>query len=263
MNQDTPGTPNHLKIWGLALLLAFPAKYVVWWLLWFVLRYLPVSVLDILFMVPYLFSLLVYGGTAAAIAGILYSQGVFFDAPAVGARPGGQSFGAGTAPAGGGLVMTGDGGTTQALAAEIVQGRRHCTGELYLSDGRLAFVSLLDQSIVKANAGRAVGQQFGLLGALIGALVSSAGSKKRDAILEEARAAAAAVALDKRLTLSQFSFSLAPNDIELVKSSVWKGSFIKANGTKYVFNQGIMSDEVKIALLEWCGHHNVAAEGLA
>jgi hypothetical protein len=262
MNQTAPGTPNHLKIWGLALLLAFPAKYVVWWLLWFVLRYLPVSVLDILFMVPFLFSFLVFAGTAAAIAAILYSRGVFHDAPAGGARPAAQSFGGGAAPSGG-LVMTGDGGTTEAMAAEIVQGRRHCTGELYLSDGRLAFVCLLDQSIVKANAGRAVGQQFGLLGALIGALVSSAGSKKRDAILEEARAAAAAVDLEQRLTLSEFSFSLAPDEIELVKSSVWKGSFIKANGTKYVFNQGVMSDEVKIALLDWCGHNNVATEGLA
>lgn len=247
-----------MKIWGVALLVAFFGRYIVWWMLGFILYRLPEGVLNILFAVPYLLTAIIFFGLAAAVAAILYSQGVFREGVAAsrsasGARPLGGGAGS--------ITLTGDGGTTEALLAEIISNKRHCTGDLYLGEGLLTFICLKDQSIVSANAGRAVGQQFGLIGALIGALVSNAGKGKRDAEILAAREEAAAVDLAQRINLSDFSFSLTPNDIDLVKDSAWKGAFIEAHGVKYVFNQGMPAD-IKAALQQWCVHHEVANEGL-
>lgn len=249
------GTPNHAKIWGTAVVAGWVARFIFVSIFF---RVMPYEVMDML--IPYwtVISWLLLFAFIGGIGAILMAKGVFHEggAPA-------SSFSPGASPASGGganLVMTGDGGADGVYPVEMVQKRRVSTGDLYVLPDRLMFVSYVDQSIIKANAGRAGGSQGGLIGALIGGLIAHSGAGKRAETEAATRAAAAAMPVNERGGINEFSWTLLPHEIELVKASVWKGAFIKAGGTKYIFNNAIIPDEAKAALQSWCAANGVAAE---
>jgi len=263
--------PSHGKIWGVAVLAGIVLTWLAGVALGFVYGMLPYDLLELIAANDLAFRVVLLALFTVAVALVLYKLGVFRSA-----APPAQRFtaGLGAATAGataGGAVLAYGGGAAAATSttdgelgaptlAVLIQSKRHCTGDLYMPAGQLVFICHKDQSIAAANAGKAVAQQFGLIGALIGALVASAGAKKREAELEEARAAAAAVAMPERLQLSEYSFALPAGEITRIKNSFWSGTFIEAGGRKLAF-QGI-DKPTKAALAAWCQKQNVAQEGL-
>jgi len=256
VNQE--GTANHAKIWGLAFVLAIPAAFLFRFVINFAFRMLPHDLVTVIFGYWFIIRWVIFGGLMAAIAGILYAQGAF--------RSGGTvptSVSLAGAPPGDGLRgLVGAEGGSAVFPVEMIVDRRHCVGDLYVQSAGLMFVSMRDQNIFKANTGRAVGSQFGLLGVLVGAAFSSVGSGKREEEIAAARATVDALPEDRRASLSPFSFSIAPNEIHLVKASGWKGTFIETASKKYMFHQAMMPAEVKAELQQWCALHSVASEGL-
>ena len=249
------GTPNHAKIWGTAVVAGWVARFIFVSIFF---RVMPYEVMDML--IPYwtAISWLLLFAFIGGIGAILMAKGVFHEggAPASSFSPGASAASSG----GANLVMTGDGAADGVYPVEMALNRRHCKGDLYLLPDRLMFVSYVDQSIFKANAGQAGGSQGGLIGALIGGLIAHSGAGKRAETEAANRAAADAMPVNDRAKLNEFSWSFTPNEIELVKASIWKGSFIKAGGKKHLFHQAIIPDEAKAALQSWCAANGVAAE---
>ena len=248
---SSKGTPNHAKIWGTALVGAWVARFIFSFIFF---RAMPYSVIDSV--IPYwtIISWLLLFGFMGGIGAILMAKGVFHE--------GGDAVPTGADPAvgvvGGNMVLTGDGEGDGVFPVEMALNRRHCAGDLYVLPDRLMFVSYVDQSIFKANAGSASGG--GLIGALIGGLIAHTGAGKRAETAAATRAAADALPVEQRATLNAFCWSFAPGEIELIKASIWKGSFVKAGGTKYLFHQAIIPDAAKAALQSWASANGVAAE---
>ena len=247
---ESKGTPNHAKIWGTALLGAWVARFIFSFIFF---KVVPYEVIESIIGYWTVIHWLLLFGFMGAIGAVLMAKGIFHE--------GGTATGASAAVSSGGVVLTGDGaGTDGVFPVEMALKRRHCVGDLYINPERLMFVCFRDQSIFVANAGNAGSTQFGLLGALIGAILGSIGSGKRAEALEAGRAAAAAVPEDQRASLSEFSWTLRPNEAEEIKSSIWKGSFIKAGGIKYLFHQAIIPDGAKAALKDWASANGVTAD---
>lgn len=256
---DQEGTPNHLKIWPVAFIAAWIARFVFVSIFF---RVVPYDVIDAIFQ----FWPIIHWGLLFAFAGgigfFLMKQPAFREggSPASSFSPG-----ASTAAFTGGsnVVMTGDGAMSSGdgiYPVEMALQRRHCKGDLYVLPDRIMFVSYVDQSIFKANAGSAGGSQGGLIGALIGGLIAHSGAGKRAETEAANRAAADAMPVTDRAKLNAFCWSFTPNEIEVVKASIWKGSFVKAGGKKYLFHQAIIPDAAKAALADWCATNGVDAE---
>jgi hypothetical protein len=168
--------------------------------------------------------------------------------------------GAGAAPApaaGGGFVQAGGGQTGYPVV--IVKNKRACTGDLFLTSQRLYFVCYRDESAVKANAGKAVAHQFGLLGVLIHALATKGKGKQRETDLEQIKAEVADLPLDDRITRNEYSFGMAPNDITRIQKSTWTGKRIEAGGIKYVFTA--IEPAALQALGAWAIGHGIESKG--
>lgn len=150
-------------------------------------------------------------------------------------------------------------GTAPRIPVVMQRERRACTGDLVLSERRLYFICYSDQSLAKANAGKIAASQFGLLGALIQALISSKSKKRSAEQLAQKRREYSAYSLDEQASRSSFSLTLAPREITLISSSSLTGTRIEAGGKKYPlidFDRKLLGP-----LGDWCKNHGVETKG--
>jgi hypothetical protein len=255
---------NHLALWFTALLIAAAISGIAYAVFatyehssWFsgeLRRFLNAN------------EVAVFGGGAAALAVIIavvfYRLGAFSRAldPTQGWGIVPAESGAGSASVSRVSSAFGrrEGGAAR-IAVVMQRDRRACTGDLVLSERMLYFVCYSDKSLAKANAGKIAASQFGLLGALIQAIVASKGKKSEAVQLQKKRQEYSAFSLEEQISRNSYSLSLAPRDITLFSSTSLGGTRIEAGDKKYPL---IEFDRGKLpAVAEWCKGHGVETKG--
>lgn len=251
--------PNHLKIWLVAAAIGIPVSWVLRWLLSFLIYRFG------FFYIPYfLLWVLLWVASTVVAAVIMYRRQAFSEPSSTlgaqmpaGMGSTGMGLTAGAVPTP--SVSTSSDNLPEAIPTVLVYDRLHCTGELYLANGELLFVCLKSQSAVKANAGRAVAHQFGLLGALIHAIASSAGEKKRIEALQATKAEIAHLPIAEQIQRQPQSFALTKDQITRFKTGFWSGTYFEAGGKRYVFPTPPKPFFGQIT--QWCSVNGVNAEG--
>lgn len=138
--------------------------------------------------------------------------------------------------------------------------RRACHGDLVLTDRRFYFICYRDESLAKTVGGRAVAQQFGLLGALVHALLSGSGRKRRQRQIEETRREYESLSLEAQAERSEYSLRFEPHEITVFAHSGMQGTRFEARGVKYGFIE-FQKDDLA-AIRTWCERHQVPTKGL-
>jgi hypothetical protein len=100
-----------------------------------------------------------------------------------------------------------------AIPVMINRDRRACSGDLILTSQRLYFICYQDESVAKAMGGKAVAQQFGILGSLVLSLMTKGSGKRKEAEIEQARAESQRLPLEDRAVQNPLSLSLAASEV--------------------------------------------------
>jgi hypothetical protein len=162
-------------------------------------------------------------------------------------------------PAAGGVPMKE--GRWPTIEVVMRRERRACTGDLVLTDRRFFFICYRDESLTKSTGGKAVASQFGLLGALIHALVAGPGEKRKKQQTNELRHEFAALSLEEQVNRNQYSLSMLPGDIKSFSSSTLSGTRFETVDQKYPLT--MIDKSTFPAIKSWCDQHGIENKGLA
>ena len=127
------------------------------------------------------------------------------------------------------------GGNEEAIFGKMQISTRVYWGDFYLTEQALYFVNYKDESAVKANAGQAIANQFGLIGVLIKFLLTRGAEKKLMQELEAQRQAVNAYPLEERIGKSPSSFKLTGSQIQKANNSLMGGAWFESDKIRYVF----------------------------
>ena len=246
---------SHGKIWVVALLLALAITAVVYALIDRE-AYHETTVLI----------MMVMGGLALwfAIAVLFYLSGAFSEIATEGAGwvSGGEEH------AGPALRSLKRQARPRTVAAEqypaipvvMNRDRRACTGDLILTGHRLYFICYQDESVAKAMGGKAVAQQFGILGALVLSLMTKKSGKRKEAEIEQARAESRRLPLEDRAVQHPLSLSLAAAEITRLVHSGLSGTRLEVGEKKYSF---LEIDKGTLPMIkDWCDQNGIETKGL-
>jgi len=162
------------------------------------------------------------------------------------------------APAGSGFGAGED--ARQYIPVVLRNKRRACHGDLVLTERRFYFICYRDESLAKTVGGRAVAQQFGLLGALVHAFLSGSSRKRKQSQLEQTRREYESLSLEAQAEQNEYSLRFEPREITLFAHSGMQGARFEARGEKYAFIE-IQKNELA-AIKTWCERHQVPTKGL-
>jgi hypothetical protein len=142
----------------------------------------------------------------------------------------------------------------------INRDRRACTGDLILTDHRLYFICYQDESVAKAMGGKAVAQQFGILGALVLSLMTKKSGKRKEAEIEQARAESRRLPLEDRAVQHPLSLSLAASEVTRFAHGGLSGTRLEVGEKKYSFLE--IDKGVLPMIKEWCDKNGIETKGL-
>jgi hypothetical protein len=138
--------------------------------------------------------------------------------------------------------------------------RRACTGDLILTSHRLYFICYQDESVAKAMGGKAVAQQFGILGALVLSLMTKKSGKRKEAEIEQARAESQRLPLEDRAVQHPLSLSLAASEVTRFVHSGLSGTRLEVGEKKYSF---LEIDKGALPLIkDWCDQNGIETKGI-
>ena len=147
-----------------------------------------------------------------------------------------------------------------AIPVVINRDRRACTGDLVLTGHRLYFICYQDESVAKAMGGKAVAQQFGILGALVLSLMTKKSAKRKEAEIEQARAESRRLPLEDRAVQHPLSLSLAASEVTRFVHSGLSGTRLEAGEKKYSF---LEIDKGAFPMIkDWCDQNGIETKGL-
>jgi predicted outer membrane lipoprotein len=147
-----------------------------------------------------------------------------------------------------------------AIPVVINRDRRACTGDLILTSHRLYFICYKDESVAKAMGGKAVAQQFGILGALVLSLMTKKSGKRKEAEIEQARADSRRLPLEDRAVQHPLSLSLAASEVTRFSHSGLSGTRLEVGEKKYSF---LEIDKGAFATIkDWCDQNGIETKGL-
>ena len=241
---------SHGKIWVVALLLALAIAGVVYALI-DQEAYHPTTIMI----------LMVMGGLALwfAIAVLFYLSGAFSEISTEGAGwvSGGEE--SARRP-----VHRMERARTQeewpSLPVVINRDRRACTGDLILTSHRLYFICYRDESVAKAMGGKAVAQQFGILGALVLSLMTKKSGKRKEAEIERMREESRRLPLEDRAAQHPLSLSLAASEVTRFVHSGLSGTRLEVGDKKYAF---LEIDKGAFPMIkDWCDQNGIETKGL-
>ena len=241
---------SHGKLWVVALLLALAIAGVVYALL-DKEAYHPTTMLI----------LMVMGGLALwfAIAVLFYLSGAFSEISTEGAgwTSGGEE--AARRPVRK-MERTKAEEQWPAIPVVINRDRRACTGDLILTSHRLYFICYKDESLAKAMGGKAVAQQFGILGALVLSLMTRKSGKRKEAEIEKAREESRRLPLDDRAVQNPLSLSLAASQVTRFVHSGLSGTRLEVGEKKYSFLE--IDKGALPTIKDWCDQNQIETKGL-
>jgi hypothetical protein len=142
----------------------------------------------------------------------------------------------------------------------INRDRRACTGDLVLTNHRLYFICYQDESVAKAMGGKAVAQQFGILGALVLSLMTKKSGKRKEAELEQVRAESRRLPLEDRAVQHPLSLSLAASEVTRFAHSGLSGTRLEVGEKKYTF---LEIDKGALPMIkDWCDQNGIETKGI-
>ena len=147
-----------------------------------------------------------------------------------------------------------------AIPVVINRDRRACTGDLVLTSHRLYFICYQDESVAKAMGGKAVAQQFGILGALVLSLMTKKSGKRREAEIEQARAESRRLPLEDRAVQHPLSLSLAASEVTRFVHGGLTGTRLEVGEKKYSFLE--IDKGVLPTIKDWCDRNGIETKGL-
>jgi hypothetical protein len=142
----------------------------------------------------------------------------------------------------------------------INRDRRACTGDLILTGQRLYFICYQDESVAKAMGGKAVAQQFGILGALVLSLMTKGSGKRKEAEIEQARAESRRLPLEDRAVQHPLSLSLAASEVTRFVHGGLSGTRLEVGEKKYSF---LEIDKGAFPMIrDWCDQNGIETKGI-
>ncbi|MFC1654550.1 hypothetical protein ACFL2F_01985 [Myxococcota bacterium] len=150
----------------------------------------------------------------------------------------------------------------QGLSIPVVinRDRRACTGDLILTSHRLYFICYQDESVAKAMGGKAVAQQFGILGALVLSLMTKKSGKRKEAEIEQARAESRNLPLEDRAVRHPLSLSLAASQVTRFSHGSISGTRLEVGEKKYSFLE--IDKGVFPMIKSWCDQNGIETKGI-
>jgi len=147
-----------------------------------------------------------------------------------------------------------------AIPVVINRDRRACTGDMILTSHRLYFICYQDESLAKAMGGKAVAQQFGILGALVLSLMTKKSTRRKEAEIEQAREESRRLPLEDRAVQHPLSLSLAASEVTRFSHGGLSGTRLEVGEKKYSF---LEIDKGAFPMIkDWCDQNGVEAKGL-
>jgi len=147
-----------------------------------------------------------------------------------------------------------------AIPVVINRDRRACTGDLILTSHRLYFICYKDESVARAMGGKAVAQQFGILGALVLSLMTRKSGKRKEAEIEHAREESRRLPLEDRAVQHPLSLSLAASEVTRFVHSGLSGTRLEVGEKKYSFldiDKGALP-----GIKDWCDQNGIETKGI-
>jgi hypothetical protein len=194
----------------------------------------------------------IFGGggvlTAAGIIGVLYASGAFVVGPA--------TFATALPPA-----HRYDAAGNVRLPISLVRQGRIAHGDVVLlRSGELAFVCLKDESAAAAAAGKAVANQFGLVGALVGAAVSAARESGREEEIARLRHHAMQWPLEQQLSAHALNLRLPAQHLVEFHGGGWFTAMHLRTPSEQLVVHAIEPHDLPV-LRGWLAHFGVAQRG--
>ena len=186
--------------------------------------------------------------TAAGIIGVLYASGAFVVGPA--------TFATALPPA-----HRYDAAGNVRLPISLVRQGRIAHGDVVLlRSGELAFVCLKDESAAAAAAGKAVANQFGLVGALVGAAVSAARESGREEEIARLRHHAMQWPLEQQLSAHALNLRLPAQHLVEFHGGGWFTAMHLRTPSEQLVVHAIEPHDLPV-LRGWLAHFGVAQRG--